>query len=141
MKLVIDTVVIVRAFINPASRAGQLIDQYRAHYEMIASRAILGEYQEVTERPAIRRKYVAAANQKRAELRQRLSRVTLVEPGVIPAVCRDPNDDKFLAAAIAGRADYIVTEDLDLLSMGSYEGITICDTRAMIDLLASDAPT
>ena len=43
-----------------------------------------------------------------------------------------------LAAALAGNADYIVSEDLDLLSMGEYEGIAICDTRTMSDLLSAD---
>jgi predicted nucleic acid-binding protein len=61
----------------------------------------------------------------------------VVSPASVPAFCRDPGDDKFLAAALAGEADYIVSEDLDLLSMGEYEGIRICDTRAMIDLLST----
>ena len=47
----------------------------------------------------------------------------------------------FLAAALAGAADFIVSEDLDLLSLGEYEGIRICDTQTIIDVLsAADAP-
>jgi putative PIN family toxin of toxin-antitoxin system len=136
--LVIDTVVIVRAFIKPQSWSGLLLDTYRNRYELIASSAILAEYQHVTNRPAIQRKYIASENQARAAILDRLMGATMVEPDAIPAVCRDPGDDKFLAAALAGGADYIVSEDLDLLSMGAYEGIRICDTRTMIDLLSND---
>ena len=40
-------------------------------------------------------------------------------------VCRDPRDDKFLALAIDGKASHIVTNDQDLLVMGSCKGIPI----------------
>jgi putative PIN family toxin of toxin-antitoxin system len=39
--------------------------------------------------------------------------------------CRDPRDDKFLSAAVAGRADAIVTGDADLLALHPYRGIAI----------------
>jgi len=44
---------------------------------------------------------------------------TVVLPEVLPAVptCRDPFDVPFLMLAIAGRADYLVTGDRDLLSL------------------------
>jgi hypothetical protein len=34
--------------------------------------------------------------------------------------CRDPKDDKFLALAASGKADYIVTGDQDLLVLQLY---------------------
>jgi uncharacterized protein len=42
------------------------------------------------------------------------------------AACRDPADDKFLALAVAGKADYIIAGDKDLLDMMEYQGIPIC---------------
>ena len=39
--------------------------------------------------------------------------------------CRDPKDDKFLEAALAVRADCIVSGDADLLDMTSFEEIPI----------------
>jgi putative PIN family toxin of toxin-antitoxin system len=44
-------------------------------------------------------------------------RTTIVVPGPRPRLCRDADDDKYLAAAIAGRARYLVTNDLDLLDL------------------------
>ena len=38
-------------------------------------------------------------------------------PGVVP---RDPDDDKIVACAVAANADYLVSRDLDLLSLDRY---------------------
>ncbi|MGH7277413.1 MAG: putative toxin-antitoxin system toxin component, PIN family, partial [Candidatus Rokuibacteriota bacterium] len=40
-------------------------------------------------------------------------------------VRRDPEDDKFLECATAGRARYLVTGDRDLRELDSFRGITI----------------
>lgn len=40
-------------------------------------------------------------------------------------VCRDPDDNKFLEAALAAKAEYLVTGDKDLREIGEYEGIKI----------------
>jgi putative PIN family toxin of toxin-antitoxin system len=141
VKLVIDTVIVVRAFIEPASWSGTLLDAYRNDFELIASPAILAEYQDIANRPAIQRKYIASENQVRAGIMDRLTRATIVNPEIIPAICRYSGDDKFLAATLAGEADYPVSEDQDLLSLGEYEGIVICDSQALSDLHGTaDAP-
>ena len=47
----------------------------------------------------------------------------LVEPvSFSKNVCNDPDDDKFLEAAIAARADYVVSGDAALLRLKHYEG-------------------
>lgn len=40
-------------------------------------------------------------------------------------VKEDPDDDKFLAAAIEGKADYVVSGDKPLLNIKEYRGIKI----------------
>ncbi len=40
-------------------------------------------------------------------------------------ICRDRDDIKFLECAVSGRADYIVSGDDDLISVGEIEGIKI----------------
>ncbi len=41
------------------------------------------------------------------------------------AVCDDPDDDKFLAAALAGGADVIVSGDMHLLRVSGYRELTV----------------
>ena len=48
---------------------------------------------------------------------------------------RDRNDRHILAAAIMGKVDYIVTGDADLLSLKTYDNISIIQARKMLSLL------
>lgn len=51
---------------------------------------------------------------------------TVVVPGTQPSVIdRDPDDNMFLAVAIEGGADFIVSGDDHLLSLGRYRSIEI----------------
>jgi predicted nucleic acid-binding protein len=47
----------------------------------------------------------------------------------------DPDDDKYLAAALDGRASLVVTGDPDLLALKQYEGVRIVNPRALLGLL------
>jgi predicted nucleic acid-binding protein len=48
----------------------------------------------------------------------------------------DTNDDnKFLAAAVVGRADYIVSGDKHLLSLEEFEGIPILNSRQFLQVI------
>jgi predicted nucleic acid-binding protein len=48
-----------------------------------------------------------------------------------------PNDDMILACAVAASASHVVTRDDDLLSLDTYEGITIITPEAFLMLLRS----
>jgi putative PIN family toxin of toxin-antitoxin system len=137
MKLVLDTVVLVRALIQPGGKPGQLVYQWRDAFEWIVSPEITAEYLGVTSRPRLMRKFTTLRS--RAIVADILSHTTSVTPASVPAVCRDPHDDMFLAAALASGANYIVSEDLDLLSLREYESIVICSSQAMIDILSAGA--
>ena len=52
-----------------------------------------------------------------------------------PAVVRDPKDDYLIAHAVMGQADYLVTGDDDLLSLGRIDTIRILSPRQFWDLL------
>jgi putative PIN family toxin of toxin-antitoxin system len=49
----------------------------------------------------------------------------LVTPSRKVTACRNPNDDKFLEAALAAEADCIVSGDADLLVLTPLENIPI----------------
>ena len=56
-------------------------------------------------------------------------------PIPLPPHLRDPKDLMVLSAAVAARADAIVTGDDDLLSMESFESIPIMKARAALEKL------
>jgi uncharacterized protein len=50
---------------------------------------------------------------------------------------KDPEDNKFLACAQEGKAEYLVTGDDDLLAIKSHERTLIVPTAAFLPLLES----
>jgi len=139
LRVVFDTVIFVRALLNPKSRCGRLLFQYSDRYEIIVSQATARELLEVIERPAITAKYKSVAALDRQRMIDLLAQAETVELTTIPAVVRDPKDDIFVATAIAGHADYLVSEDKDLLALGDLGGVRVVDAQAFIALFEPSA--
>ena len=58
----------------------------------------------------------------------------LVEaPPLSDHVCTDPDDDKFLACALASRTRMIASGDKALLRASGYEGIEVLTPRQFVD--------
>jgi uncharacterized protein len=53
-------------------------------------------------------------------------------------VCADPDDDKFLACALASGARLIVSGDEHLLAVNGWQGIEVIKPRAFADRHLSD---
>jgi putative PIN family toxin of toxin-antitoxin system len=60
-----------------------------------------------------------------------------VLPTYTTRICRDPEDDKFLDAALAGRAKYLVSGDRDLLTLEFHRGVQIITPSNFLKLLES----
>jgi putative PIN family toxin of toxin-antitoxin system len=135
LRVLFDTVVLVRGLINPGSRWGRLLFEHSSRYTWIVSPSIVDEYLEVLRRPRIVRKYRDVETRNLAAMLDLIATAVVVQPVSIPAICRDPQDDKFLAAAMAGSARFIVTEDLDLLDIGIYEKIEIISAETFLLML------
>ncbi|HJM50673.1 MAG TPA: putative toxin-antitoxin system toxin component, PIN family [Alphaproteobacteria bacterium] len=81
----------------------------------LASGETLSELHEVVSRPGWERYTILAGRLAFARRVGELCETTQVETAL--AVCRDAKDDKFLALAIDGQADFLVTGDKDLLAL------------------------
>jgi putative PIN family toxin of toxin-antitoxin system len=120
MRVLLDTNVLIAAFVARGA-CTELFEHCARNHTLVTSPTLLAEL-DVT----LRRKFGASvrdANEVVALLRGRFESVDprpLDEP-----VCRDPDDDHVLAAAVDGRCDCIVTGDKDLLVLGSFSGIPI----------------
>lgn len=135
MRIVLDSVILVRGLIGPYTHWGNLIFDRYMEYCWIVSVEIVAEYLDVLNRPELTRKYRNAANRNMEIVLALLADAKVVEISDIPPICRDPGDDKFLAAAREGDAMFIVTEDQDLLSLRSYGSSTICTAEAFLQYL------
>ena len=63
--------------------------------------------------------------------------VEVVEPAQVPRVVpTNTDDDQVIAAAVAAGADWIVSGDADLLSMGRYQGIPIITAAQAVQRIA-----
>jgi len=56
----------------------------------------------------------------------------LVEPQERIRACRDADDDKFLEAAVAGQAAFIISSDKDLIAIGQFRDIGIVTPRQFL---------
>ena len=119
-RVVLDTNVLVAAAYAPASASRAIVEAcLDGNLEAIVSEETVWEHRYILGR-AVR----SGAYQKRLELF--LSGGTLVAPKRTPRhVPDDAEDDKFLAAALAGRAGWIVTNDRHLLDLDPYWKIRI----------------
>lgn len=135
VSVVLDTVVFVRSLLNPQSVWGRVIFDAGDAYRLIVSDSVQEEIVRVIARPELKRKYRFVAGRGQAVVLARLAEADVVAVSDVPAVSRDPKDDKFLAAAKAGRADYLVSEDYDLLVLGEYEGTRIVDAATFLRVL------
>ena len=65
-----------------------------------------------------------------------LENAMLVEPNEkLDIVKDDPTDNKFLEAAIAGNAEYIITQDNHLLKLKEFRGIKIITPEEFLKII------
>ena len=135
LKVVFDTVVFVRSLINPHSRWGRTVFTYSHRCRLFLSYPVLTEILEVLKRPELTSKFRSLRNMDMTRVIEILGQAEVVEITQIPTASRDVKDNKFLATAGAAGADYLVTEDEDLLVLVEYEGVKIVDTAAFLAIL------
>ena len=115
LRLVMDTNVLVSGiFFSKGNEAQILGYTIEGRAVLLASLDTLEELREVLARP----KFQLTQPEALALFQMVLSRCEIVlNPEKAEARCRDPDDQKFLDCAVAGRAHYLVTGDPDLLVM------------------------
>jgi putative PIN family toxin of toxin-antitoxin system len=62
----------------------------------------------------------------------------VLAPPLSPVIHDDPSDDKFLEAAVAGNASYVISGDKHLLKLSEYQGIQILKPRGFVQMVLKD---
>lgn len=132
----LDTNVLISAAIRPSGPPGRIVAALLTQaFELVLSPGIIEEVETALALPKIR-KYLREPEEAPRWLADIVAIADLVQDtGDVTGICRDPDDDAVLAAAVEGRADTIVTGDDDLLALGEYDGIAIVTPRVFLDLL------
>jgi putative PIN family toxin of toxin-antitoxin system len=122
-RFVVDTNVFASAIIFPRSVPCQAVDHALDHGVVIFSEATMSELAEVLSRSKFD-SFVSRAERELflAQIESAAEFVPIIQ---LVRACRDPNDDKFLEAALNGRADVIITGDTDLREMHPWRGIAV----------------
>jgi putative PIN family toxin of toxin-antitoxin system len=64
--------------------------------------------------------------------------VFVVPRVIINVIQEDPDDNKFLACAVEGSTDYIVSEDHDLRRLGKYDSIIVLRKQEFLQVLETE---
>lgn len=138
LRVVLDTVVFVRALLNPRSRCGRLFFEKAGDYELVVSPEIVREVLEVIRRPEITSKSPHFNDVNFQLVLACFEKANAVVPDEKISVCRDPGDDKFVECARAGGTEYIVSEDNDLKSLEQFGDVRIVDSAEFLRILAEE---
>ena len=132
MRVVVDTNVFVSGvfFGGPP---GRVLAAWRdATIEVVVSREIIEEYVRVGDELSAR--FPAVDLGPALDLVAACATMVAAPPLPEPA-CSDPDDDKFLACAIAAGATYVVSGDRGLLASSPYRKVIVIRPRELVDRL------
>ena len=142
-KAVFDTTVLVSAFLRPKPGGPSFDLLALAHegaFDLYLSDDILEETARVLlQSKRIRRRYIYPDEAAIEYCRALAELATVVAKVPVIRVVRDPNDDMILAAAIAAKANVLVTRDDDLLSLGTHEKIAIITPEIFLAKLRAES--
>ncbi len=139
MRVVLDTIVFVRALMNARSFSGRILSEFAPHFTLLVSKETAQELLEVIRRPELTRKYKKLATIRIESVIELVAQAELVALAEIPQVVRDVKDDIFVATAQIGNASYLVTEDKDLLELTDEFDFEIVNTKRFIEILEAPA--
>jgi putative PIN family toxin of toxin-antitoxin system len=129
LRVVPDTNILISALMFGGLPGAFLDLAFLQSFHLMTSAVLLDELDE-----KLRMKFHVASGDTDL-IRARLEKSALVvKPEIrLTVIEADPDDDRVLECAIAGKADYIVSGDRHLLMLGVYEGITILSVRRFLE--------
>lgn len=143
LRVVIDANVYVSAYVRPEGSPGQIIERFLrdAAFEIVLSAEIVEEVLRALAYPKVRK--LARPKVKPELWFEDIVVLAQLVPGDyrVTGVSNDPDDDRYIAAAVEGRAVLLVSGDADLIQVGEHEGVRVVTPRAFLDLLGPPRTT
>lgn len=138
LRAVLDANVLASAFIRPQGPSGRILREFVENraFELVLSPSILAEFRRVLFYPRLRKELDCTDEEIEARVASIGVLADLAEGKIdVRAVKDDPDDDKYLAAALLGRAGFVVSGDPHLLDLGEYQGVRIVKPRKFLEAL------
>jgi len=109
-------------------------------FDLITSEAILSELHRVFRKPSIQKHFKSSEEEIRDYL-DLIKERAVMTPNLYRTdrIKKDPTDNKFLAAAVEAKADYIVSGDKHLKDVKRFHGIQIIDARTFVEMVKKKA--
>ena len=136
MRIVLDTNILISALVSDKGASAHILARCQAgELELLVSPDSLAELRRVLTYPRIRKRVKYSDEQiERFVAFLAQFAIVLTPPTAIRVVAADADDDKFVELALAGEAQYLVSGDDHLLSIGQYQGIRILKPAAFLRL-------
>ncbi len=134
IRIILDTNWYVSAILNKKSRRTLYEFLINKRLEILYTDQLQSEFLDVINRPKF--KNIITSSQIQRFFSLILPRLDYIPLKTSTALSRDPKDNYLLSLALDGKADYLVTGDLDLLVIQEYEGIRIMKMMEFRQLLA-----
>lgn len=123
-RVVLDSNVLISALLSPVGAPRRVLDRLaHAYATLLFSDSTFAELAQRIARPKFDR--YRSAEQMSAYLDWLIELSEWVNTLDEVEACRDPDDNKFLGVALAGKADILITGDTDLLVLDPFEGLPI----------------
>jgi putative PIN family toxin of toxin-antitoxin system len=136
MRAVLDTNVLISGVIATGVPHELLLRGFDHEYQIVVSVKTLTEFRDTLLKCPDRFQMSESEVQQEVETIRYFAE--FVDPEEkITAVEPDPDDDKFLEAAVAGDVDYLVSGDSHLLDIESFRGIDIVEPRTFYEHLGA----
>jgi putative PIN family toxin of toxin-antitoxin system len=136
MQVIIDANVLISCLIRPDGRTGRVREYIRAGgFVILYSRETLAGFVNVISRPRLLEKYQVQEQDVHAFRSLILLNGKRIKIKTKVSICRDPKDNDYLALALDGKADFIVSGDGDLLSLSPFQGIPVIKPADFIGIL------
>lgn len=125
-RVVIDTSVLIHYLIRPGAAIRHILENLwiTDQIRVVSSPELVAELRDVLARPKMK----ALIHPDEGETLLALLNIKaefLPNLEDIPTFTRDPKDDKFVACAVAGRVDFLISLDKDILVLGQVGEIEI----------------
>ncbi|MBL7078474.1 putative toxin-antitoxin system toxin component, PIN family [Candidatus Shapirobacteria bacterium] len=137
IRIVADTNILISGFISPKGAPAKIINLWReGKFVLATSKDLIKELRRVLAYPRIAKKYKLSKKTVNNYLRGFYLFGVVCRPvKKVEIIKDDPEDNKFLETALAGKVDYLVSGDKHFLKLKEFRGIKILAPRPFLERL------